>query len=201
VLGTDPDRPTGPHTPDITLQVLIDLPSLLGLRDTPATLPGFGELPAALVRALAGEAHWRRMVFDPVDGHLLNRATKTYNPGTELDGYLRARDMFCRFPGSRRSAAAADLDHHEPYDQSGHGAGGGTSADNMGALSRAAHRVKTHGGHRIRDLGHGIRAWETRLGRTYYTQPHDYRPEHTNRDGEDSGSDGDPEPPSDTNSG
>jgi Domain of unknown function (DUF222) len=193
VLGEDPDHPRVPLTPDIVLQVLIDLPSLLGLQDTPAELPGFGELPAALVRALAGDAAWRRMVFDPVDGHLLDRGNKTHTPGPELDGYIRARDRFCRFPYSRRSAARADLDHTEPFDPTGAGNGGATSADNLAALSRGAHRLKTHGGHRMRHLGNGILAWETRLGRVYYTKPHDYRPDTGGRDR--GTGDGDPEPP------
>ena len=53
----DPDRLAAPPAaPAVELAVVIDLPTLLGLDQTPAQLPGYGPLPAEVARALAGRA-------------------------------------------------------------------------------------------------------------------------------------------------
>ncbi len=191
VLGSAPGDPTTPLTPKIVLQIEMDLPSLFGLRNKPGELLGHGDLPAELVRALAGDAAWQRLVFDPVDGHLLDLGKHRYPPDLQLGEYVRSRDRFCRFPFSSRSAASADLDHLVPFDQSGEGKGGSTSADNLGALSRGPHRAKTHGGHTVTHLGNGIMRWETPLGRAYVTCPHDYRAQNDERGTSDTGDAGD----------
>ena len=55
--------------------------------------------------------------------------------------------------------------------------GGRTAANNMAALSRRHHRAKTFLGFHYRHLDNAVLEWTTPLGRTYYTRPHDYRPE------------------------
>lgn len=177
VLGSTPGEPTTPLTPNITLQVLIDAATLFGLRNHPGELLGYGDLPAELVRALAGDAHWQRLVIDPIDGHLLDLGKHRYRPDRALADYIRARDRFCRFPFSTRPAEDCDLDHGEAFDRTGTGNGGSTSAANLAALSRPPHRAKTHAGHTITHLGNGIIRWQTPLGRSYTTHPHDYRPD------------------------
>ncbi len=47
------------------LQVTIDLPTLLGLADNPAELPGHGPLPPHLARELAADADWIWFTTDP----------------------------------------------------------------------------------------------------------------------------------------
>jgi hypothetical protein len=121
------------------LQVVIDLPDLLALRDRPATLVGAGPLPADLVRAWATDCDWQRLVRDPVSGHLLDLGTRRYRPSPELVRYLQMRDRTCRFPGCTQRARRCDLDHTVP-----HGAeGGATAACNLACLCRRHHRLKT----------------------------------------------------------
>ncbi|MDX6209182.1 MAG: hypothetical protein QOE24_1573, partial [Frankiales bacterium] len=55
--------------------------------------------------------------------------------------------------------------------------GGPTSAGNLACLSRFAHRAKTHGHYRTRQDPDGTLHCTTPLGRTYTTQPWDYRPD------------------------
>jgi hypothetical protein len=157
--------------------VLVPLSTLLGGNDHPGELEGFGDLPPAIVRSLAGDAAWQRWLYADADGHLLDLGKYRYHPTPELDRLVRARDPQCRFPYSTRSSTHSDLDHHEAFDTTGNGQGGSTSADNLGPLSRFPHRLKTHAGHRLKALGNGIRDWTTPLGRTYRTRPHDYRPD------------------------
>ena len=52
----------------VAVQVVIDLPALLGLAEHPAELVGYGPLPAPVARALARDATWTRLVTEPVTG-------------------------------------------------------------------------------------------------------------------------------------
>jgi hypothetical protein len=92
-----PDLPKA-HGRKVAVQVVIDLPTLLGLRDNPAELVGYGPLPANVARALAADAAWTRLVVDPVSGHLLDYGTTVYRPPQALQDYVIARDRTCRAP-------------------------------------------------------------------------------------------------------
>ena len=127
------------HGRAVQVQVVIDLPTLLGLVDNPAELVGFGPLPAPVARRLATDATWRRLVTEPVTGHLLDYGHTVYSPPQELLDFIIARDRTCTFPGCRFPAYACDADHTLPYD-----AGGRTSADGLRMLCRRHHRLKTH---------------------------------------------------------
>jgi hypothetical protein len=126
------------HGRPVELQIVIDLPTLLKLREEPAQLAGYGPIPAGVARELAGDASWRRLVTDPITGHLLDYGRATYRPPQALADYLAARDRACRFPGCNRSAYCCDIDHAKAFDAGGH-----TSSDNCGMLCRRHHRLKT----------------------------------------------------------
>ncbi len=176
VLGSTPGDPTTPATPKVSVGLLISLPTLLGLRNDTAELVGYGPLPAEMARelteAMTGDVEFRRMVYDPVDGHLLDYAQDVYRPPKQLDDYRKARDRVCRFPGSSRSAYHSDGDHTIPF-----GRGGRTSSDDIISLSRSPHRAKTHGHFRTSQDPDGTLHWITPLGRRYTTKPWDYRPD------------------------
>ena len=191
-----------PVAPKIQLNVLVPLSTLLGGNDHPGELAGYGDLPPAVVRALAGDATWQRWLYDDATGHLLDLGTHRYTPTPELDRYIRARDPHCRFPFSTTPSTTLDLDHHQPFDATGEGNGGTTSAENLGPLTRLPHRLKTHGKHHLRTLTGGTLAWTTALARTYHTQRHDHRPDngthntnsHGDRGGGQDGNGDDPPP-------
>ena len=54
----------------VEVQVVVDLPTLLGLADHPAQLGSYGPIPAGLARQLADDATWRRLITDPATGAL-----------------------------------------------------------------------------------------------------------------------------------
>ncbi|BEP12018.1 hypothetical protein acdb102_03290 [Acidothermaceae bacterium B102] len=192
ILGPDPDDPLRPREPTATIHVTVDLPTLLRLQDNPADLDHYGTLPPEIARQLAGDAQWKLLVHDPVDGHLLNQGRRTYRPKRRLQDYITARDVTCRYPGSTLNASTADTDHTIAYNHDHPNEGGETSADNLATLSRRAHRVKTFLHFTYQHLGNGILQWTTPLGRTYITKPHNYR---GGDDGGDRGGDGDPPEP------
>ena len=192
VLGAQPEDPTTPAAPQVVLQVLVPLPTLLGLREDTAELVGYGAIPAAMAREMAGDAHWQRWVHDEVSGHLLDQGKHSYRPNTALARLVTDRDRHCRFPGCTHPAASCDQDHTEPFNHAGAAEcpapnpprcdpgrhpGGTTSAANLTSLCRRAHRAKTFGDYPTRQDPDGTLHWTTPLGRHYTTTPHDYRPD------------------------
>lgn len=161
----DPTLPTRqrrrPH-----ISVTVDLPTLLGLADSPAHLAGYGAVPASVARTLAADGEWRRLVTDATSGALLDYGRRTYTPPAALADFLLVRDSTCRFPHCPRQAECCDLDHGVPWER-----GGATSADNMGPLCRRHHRLKTSGRWTLRRSPDGTVTWTSRHGVTYHVPP------------------------------
>lgn len=65
-------------------------------------------------------------------------------------------------PWGRSLGRSCDLDHTWPW-----GAGGPTSARNLGPVGRTAHRARTHGGYRLTQPVPGTWVWRTPLGYCY----------------------------------
>jgi hypothetical protein len=154
------------HGRRVELQVLIELPTLLGLRDNPAELVGYGPIPASMARELAADAAWRRLVVDPTTGHLLDYGRRTYRAPSALADYLMARDRRCRFVGCGQPAFRCDIDHVEPYEK-----GGRTSGANCCMLCRRHHRLKTRGRWKLELRPDGSVSWQSAAGFEYQLRP------------------------------
>ena len=164
------------------LDLVIDLPTLLALADAlggaesggPAgqvELRGAGPVSADVVRDLLTDPEvavtMRRLVTDPVTGHLLDYCRRVYQVPQRLREYVVARDRVCRFPGCRRAAARSQIDHAQAWND-----GGDTSPGNLGALCVRHHQLKTHAGWRITDSRpDGSCTWTSPHGRTYEHEP------------------------------
>jgi hypothetical protein len=153
-----------PHRRPISVNVTIDLPTLLGLAENPGQLAGYGAIPASVARELAADGKWKRFITDPQTGNLLDYGRQSYEPPQALIDFLIARDRTCRFPGCRRSAALSDLDHAQSWES-----GGETSAENLGALCRRHHRLKTHNGWKVISHSDGSCTWTSPLGKEFFT--------------------------------
>ena len=142
----------------------IDLQTLLGLAENPGQLAGYGAIPADVARALASDATWKRFITDPITGNLLDFGRASYEPPQILKDFLIARDRTCRFPGCRIAATLSDLDHAQSWEE-----GGRTSAENLGALCRRHHRMKTHEGWNVESYPDGSCTWTSPLGKQFFT--------------------------------
>jgi hypothetical protein len=171
---TSPDVPRR-HRRRTQIQIVTDLPTLLGLTQHPAQLTGYGPIPAPVARALAADATWQRLVVEPVTGHLLDAGTTTYRPPQELIDYILTRDPTCTFPTCHTPAAACDIDHTTPW-QPDHPQGGTTSTCNCHPACRHHHRLKTHGGWTVTAHPDGTTTWTNPHGRNYHSPTHDHRP-------------------------
>ena len=126
---------------------------------------------AELVHLLAHhpDATWRRLVTDSLSGSLLDVGTTRYRPPAPLGRHVRLRDVTCRWPGCLCPAERCDLDHTSPWPN------GDTSAENLTALCRRHHRLKTFGRYRVERSDRDETVVVGPLGRQLLTTPHDYR--------------------------
>ncbi len=148
------------HGRPITVNLTIDLPTLLGLCENPGQLSGYGAIPAAVARELAADGKWRKFITDPTTGNLLDFGRESYLPPQALRDFLLARDKTCRFPGCRRSGVKGEIDHAIPWEE-----GGETSRSNLGLLCKRHHQLKTHGGWKLESFEDGSCEWTSPLGK------------------------------------
>ncbi len=148
--------------------LVIDLATLRREADNPCLLDG-EPIPAQVGRELAKAIDvWRRIITDPVTGHLLDYGRRTYLP-EPLIRFIRARDRRCTAPYCERPAR--EVDHRLPYPS------GPSNTANEGALCELHHKLKTAGFVGIDD-GHadGSMRWCTQWGQHVTTRPRAYLP-------------------------
>ena len=167
----DLPAPVAPHKPLVHL--VMPISTLTGADDSPVELTGYGPLPPAVARQVAGDAVWKRLVTDPLSGALLDYGRTTYRPPAALADYLRARDQHCRVPICRRRALDAQLDHTVAF----HAEGGTTSERNLYHACLCHHRMKDAPGWSVTQHVDGRLTWTTPTGHRYSSEPFDYRPE------------------------
>jgi hypothetical protein len=152
-----------PHRRPVSINLTMDLPTMLGLAENPAQLSGYGPIPASIARNLAADGKWRKFVTDPVTGNLLDCGRESYIPSQPLVDFLTARDRICRFPGCSQPARVGDIDHAKSWEN-----GGETNKDNLGFLCRRHHRLKTHGGWKLESANDGSCTWTSPNGKRYF---------------------------------
>jgi hypothetical protein len=169
VLGTLDETGAIDWTPkpaDVQVQLVIDLATLRGEVDRHCLLDG-QPVPAQIGRDLAGYATaFRRMVTDPVTGHLLDYGRATYLPAP-LRTYVMARDGGCRAPGCHSATpSSTEMDHATPFPE------GPSGTANTGGLCLPTHQLKTSGHLRIENSAtDGSCDWVTAWGQRVHIPP------------------------------
>lgn len=154
------------HGPPVEVGVVISAATLLGLDSTPATLHGYGALPAGVARQLAASPHssLRRLVTDPLDGRLLTLDTRRRRFDGALRRLITTRDQTCRGVGC--TAPIRDIDHVVT-----HAAGGATSAANGHGLCQRTHTIRDHPGWALTTHPDSSITWTTPTGHHYTSRP------------------------------
>lgn len=126
-----------------------------------ALSPGAKILPiAALAEAIRGGATIKPLWLPGPDPE------PHYRPSAKLAAFVRARDLFCRFPGCTVPAERCDIDHVIPWPY------GPTHASNLHCKCRTHHLGKTFDhGWREEQSPDGTIIWTTPAGQRYTTAP------------------------------
>ncbi|GAA1981769.1 hypothetical protein GCM10009754_68290 [Amycolatopsis minnesotensis] len=129
--------------PKAQIFVHIDLPTLMGLRDNPAELTGYGEISPELAREIAFDANsvWNRIITEPMTKLPVALGRKNYRPSKRMRKYLQAAHRTCSMPGCNRPAQYTDLDHAQAWKD-----GGGTDKINLRSLCRVHHKLRDEPG-------------------------------------------------------
>jgi hypothetical protein len=165
--------------PVATVQLIVTLPTLLGLDHGVALIPGWGCVSRQQAQDLALQlgSIWTRIVTDPVTGRAIEATAGTYKVPAGMAEQIKTRDGTCRAPGCEIPAQRCDLDHSQEWASTSHdtdGAGGPTAETNLSALHRGHHNLKTSGFWDSDQSPDGTLAWTTATGRTFTTYPYVY---------------------------
>jgi hypothetical protein len=160
--------------PVATVQLIVTLPTLLGLDHGVALIPGWGCVSAGQAQDLALQlgSIWKRVVTDPLTGRAIEATAGTYTVPAAMAEQIRTRDRTCRAPGCEIPTERCDLDHTQEWQPDG--AGGPTCETNLSAVHRGHHNLKTSGLWDSDQSPAGVLAWTTATGRTYTTYPYVY---------------------------
>ncbi|MGV0834523.1 HNH endonuclease signature motif containing protein [Mycolicibacterium thermoresistibile] len=154
--------PEGPPA-QVVINVLADQATMEGRSNNPGYLPGFGAVPASILRAKAATAQLRPVPLPQPC------AEAGYRPSAALARFIRCRDLCCRFPGCDAPAAVCEIDHTIPYPA------GPTHPSNLKLLCVFHHLLKTfwtgEQGWSDQQLADGTVVWRAPSGRTYTTTP------------------------------
>ena len=129
------------------LQVLVSLDQMISTAKGTGNTQLVGEIASTgmvlegqALLDLLGDSKFRRILFQPETGELLDVGRESYRPPRRIRQHVEVRDRTCRAPGCVRPARYSDIDHITPWDD-----GGTTAIDNLAALCRTHHVLKTHG--------------------------------------------------------
>jgi hypothetical protein len=138
-------------------------------RDLAALLQRAGERISTSLADL--KAHWcmtghtaGETADENADGH----GAAGYRPPAAMRRIIEERDGRCRYPGCRRPARRADIDHTIPHQR-----GGPTCPCNLSALCRRHHKLKQTKGWKLQQLWPGVFLWITPTGHWHIVTPVD----------------------------
>ncbi len=152
--------------PRIEVKIVMTADSLTGDADQPATVEGYGPVPAGWARDALNDAEVfvRRLFTDPA-GQLVAMESRSRKAPDGLAEFITTRDGgICRTVGC--DAPIRNIDHVER-----HADGGETSAENLQGLCERCNQAKEALGWRARPGPDGGIVTTTPTGHTYVSPP------------------------------
>ncbi|WP_407710384.1 DUF222 domain-containing protein [Arthrobacter nitrophenolicus] len=177
ITTTSPDAsPETGNVPTPRTDVLVTVPvfALLGMTDEPATLDGYGPIPASMARKLLadGAESFTRVLIDPRDGAPLEIGRTSYRLTKAMRQALALRDGKCTFPGCNNNALDNEADHLRAWQH-----GGTTGISNLAQLCPKHHRLKHNSGWTpTQATKNEPPSWTSPTGRTYPAEQPDREP-------------------------
>lgn len=198
--GAGAPQVTGSLPARTELRITMTADTLLGFDDATSELQGYGPITALQARQLVLQSACttlRRVFTDPADNSVLFLDPHRYRFTRDQLETIRTLHPHSTFPGATTPAARCDIDHLDEYltgspaqtdharslqparspraEASGLDPPGQTLVTNAQPLSRRHHRLKTHGGWKVRraeDDSH-LFHWTSPRGRIYTTSDAD----------------------------
>jgi hypothetical protein len=150
-----------------TVDIRVDLATLVGLEEKAAELAGWGPVVADIARQLT-QRHgpsWRVTVTDQ-EGGVVHAGVTRRRPAAPLRRLVESRNTSCVFPGCRRPSTSCDLDHRIRVAD-----GGQTYPDQLVPLCRHDHVIRHRYGWTHTPNPDGTHTWTSPLGANYTRPP------------------------------
>ena len=122
---------------------------------------------ADISRQIAQEqqsSKWRFRIIDPETGRVIHSGTTRRRPTAAQQRHVEMRDTTCIFPGCRMPAIACDLDHIDPWVETGT-----TNVDLLAPMCRHDHVGRHRFDWTYQPTRNGDYVWVSRLGHVYMT--------------------------------
>lgn len=148
-----------------SIELRVELTTLIGLTDAPGDLGGYGPVVADLARQITSDHlrdEWRYTITH--NGQPVVVGTTRRRPTTAQRRVTQARDVTCTFPGCRVPAIDCDLDHGTPWAEAHR-----TDTDDLTPKCRHDHVIRHRYGWVHRRLPDGGHRWTSPLGHTTVT--------------------------------
>ncbi|WP_429596272.1 DUF222 domain-containing protein [Arthrobacter crystallopoietes] len=134
--------------------------------DEPGELAGYGPIPPAMARRIAGLAKtWLPVITDEHEKAVIV-AREMRHPPEWLKRHVRLRDGTCRGLGCRTHWKHCEFDHTLAWEH-----GGKTELDNLALRCKPDHLSKHNDGWHTTQEPHGVIRHQTRTGQTYTSYP------------------------------
>ncbi|WP_152683741.1 HNH endonuclease signature motif containing protein, partial [Pseudarthrobacter siccitolerans] len=158
--------------------VLVTVPvlALFDITDEPATLDGYGPIPASMARELVanGASSFYRVLVDPRDGAPLEIGRTSYRLTKPMKKALQLRDGKCTFPGCNNPSLDNEADHLQAWKD-----GGNTGISNLAQLCPKHHHLKHNTGWTPTPAtATEPPGWTSPTGRHYKAEQPDHEPPH-----------------------
>ncbi|WP_455833934.1 HNH endonuclease [Pseudarthrobacter siccitolerans] len=158
--------------------VLVTVPvlALFDITDEPATLDGYGPIPASMARELVanGASSFYRVLVDPRDGAPLEIGRTSYRLTKPMKKALQLRDGKCTFPGCNNPSLDNETDHLQAWKD-----GGNTGISNLAQLCPKHHHLKHNTGWTPTPAtATEPPGWTSPTGRHYKAEQPDHEPPH-----------------------
>ncbi len=150
-----------------TIELRIDLDTLMGLADRSGELAGYGPLVADIARHVVADhvdGEWTYTVTH--NGRAVATGTTRRRPTSAQRSHVRASLPTCVFPGCRMPASACDLDHRIPWAETRR-----TDRDDLAPGCRHDHVVKHRYGWTYTIDPDGTVCWRSPLGHPATSRP------------------------------
>ena len=155
-------------------QVTITVPvsTVLSLDDRPGRVNGDVPVSAKFCRDAAAHAtSWYRVLTDPATSIVTDHVAQTYEPTAAMRRTVRAKWRTCTVPGCSYPAGWCEIEHCCRFSKIDPASGGLTVMENLHAMCKHHHELKTRGVIRLQRLSRNEVAWVLPLGVRASTSP------------------------------
>ncbi|RSN28678.1 HNH endonuclease [Amycolatopsis sp. WAC 01416] len=158
----------GHGKPRAHIHVYVDFLTLVGARNDPATLAGYGPIPDWLVREIASDpdSTWSRLITDSATGQLVEAGAGKHRSPASLARLIKARDRECTQPGCHQPAEFSEIDHIISWARDGK-----TNQYNCHSHCKTHNLLREEPGWSAVPTGDGGMIITTPSGHTYETAP------------------------------